>query len=161
MDSEFSSSCCRTTLLLFEPTDIIVSAVEMKGAPYQIATQPRKRLIEVPGPALQYEHLTIVGEETILHWLDRRFPWPLLLPSQEEPYAKAGTLIAALKHNPRLAIPIWEAHKKESLPHILGSSPSLVDLYLLKALGTIEHQEAPMLHRRIAKSLQEERAAYE
>jgi len=159
MDSQYRTP--RNILLLFEPTSIIISAIEMKNAIYEIADYPRKTLLEVPGPALRHEHLTIVGEDTILHWLDRRFPWPILFPSQEEAYAKAGTLITALKHNPKLAIPIWEAHSQERQPHILGNNPSLVDLYLLQAMNDIEHGEVRELSRRVKESIARDRAAYE
>jgi glutathione S-transferase len=122
---------------LFEPTPLVRAAMYFKQLTWIDGGQ-RKTLLEIPGPALSCDLHTVVGEASILGWLDRRYPYPEMFPASLEHYARASTLAHALTTQLTTAKMLWTAMQYRPHSFLTGPSPNIADLALVVAL---QHDE--------------------
>lgn len=134
-------------ITLYQPTTLLLGAFRMKGVPFTVGDE-RPTLIDIPGPGLEYQDQTVVGEAAILGWLDRRYPHPELFPSPLEEYAKASTLAHALTTSPELCRSVYYSHTSPPIdraphrPFLLGQLPNIADLALWVGLNATRHPAA-------------------
>jgi glutathione S-transferase len=125
-------------IILYQPTPLIELAFQFKQIPYTPSPEPRTRLLELDGPALEFQTTFVVSEPAILGWLDKRYPYPELFPNDPVVYARACTLAYAMEQDAATAGLLWETHETRTTPFLTGEDPCIADLVLLAKLRTIE-----------------------
>jgi glutathione S-transferase len=125
-------------IILYQPTPLIELAFQFKQIPYTPSTEPRTRLLELDGPALEFQTTFVVSEPAILGWLDKRYPYPELFPNDPATYARACTLTYAMEQNPTTAGLLWETHETRTTPFLIGDDPCIADLALLAKLQKVD-----------------------
>lgn len=125
----------RNDIVLSQPTPLIEAALKTKQQLYTIS-KTRDALPEVPGPALVFRDVVVIGEAAILGWIDRRYPLPSLFPADLATYAVAATLAHALEANPEQASDLYAATRKpeHTTAFLQGTSPNIADIALMLAL---------------------------
>jgi glutathione S-transferase len=140
----------RNGITLSHPTPIIVAALRAKNQTWD-TNDKRSALKEITGPALVFRDTIVIGEASILGWIDRRYPLPSLFPSELDLYAKASTIAYALEQAPEQAPTLWAAmkHKTHLTAFLLGNMPTIADLALWGALQKTDADAADAFEARL------------
>ncbi len=140
----------RNEIVLNQPTPIVIAALKVKNQAWTVS-EGREALPDIEGPALIFRDTVVLGEASILGWLDRRYPLPSLFPSDVDLYARVATLAHALELHPEQAPRLWEAlqdadHKTDFLA---GRHPTIADLALWAALRKLDPEAADEFEERL------------
>jgi len=135
-------------IILYQPTPLIELAFQFKQIPYTPSPEPRTRLLELDGPALEFQTTFVVSEPAILGWLDKRYPYPELFPNDPATYGRACTLAYAMGQDPVAAEMLWETYESRTTLFLTGDEPSIADLVLLVKLNASKHAGAARFFKR-------------
>lgn len=127
-----------TDIKLFEPTNLILMAFAIKKVKRKI-DQNKQRIVKIKGPTLVFQDQLVVGENAVIGWLDRRHPFPPLLPHDPYEYGKIASFIHALETSPENCNDLWDVLKVSKQEFIGGKDPNLADLHLLISMRKIGH----------------------
>lgn len=113
---------------LFNPTNLIKSALEYKGAAYKINSCKCPAFQDAEDPIIFDGGRWIMGVYPIIGWLDRRILWPQFFPDDYDAYAKACMVFDTfLVESPDPED--WMDVIKD-VAFVLGKDPCIVDLVL-------------------------------
>ena len=131
-------------ITLYDPTPLIRLALDFKhvDVDLHISKKPREILADIKGPALTHNNHVLIGEPSVLGWIDRRFPAPTIFPHDLEVYTKAATLAHAIMTDQAAANELWKAFKNGTSPFLTGPVPNIADLALITHLDQLPASNA-------------------